>query len=462
MSKQQITENPLGTKPLGKHLLSLAFPAIIANVVNALYNIVDQIFIGQGVGKLGNAATSVSFPLTTICLAIGLMIGLGASSGFNLELGRKNKEKAKTIAGSSVGTLVICGVVICILVRLFLKPMLIAFGATDNILPFAMEYAGITSFGIPFLLFSTGTNPLVRADQSPRYSMTAVITGAILNTILDPIFIFVFDWGITGAAWATVISQMISALMLVAYFFRFKSVQFVLKDFIPHIRVVLKTCKLGLNSLIYQSSTLLVQVTMNNMLRLYGEQSIYSADTTIAVAGIVIKINVIFTSIIIGLINGAQPICSYNYGAQKYSRVRQTTRLFLKAAVTISVIMWICFEAFPGPILALFGSGAEDPLYYEYAVRFMRTFLFFVFLNGVQICSATFFPSIGKAGKGAMLSFSKQIIFMIPLLLILPRFFALDGVMYAQLVTDFLSFILAVVFLIDEFRKMPKEDVITE
>lgn len=462
MSKQQVTENPLGTKPLGGLLLSLAFPAIIANVVNALYNIVDQIFIGQGVGKLGNAATSVSFPLTTICLAIGLMIGLGASSGFNLELGRKNKEKAKKIAGSAVGTLVICGIVICILVRLFLKPMLIAFGATDNILPFAIEYAGITSFGIPFLLFSTGTNPLVRADQSPRYSMTAVITGAILNTILDPIFIFVFDWGITGAAWATVISQMISALMLVAYFFRFKSVQFVLKDFIPRIRVVLKTCKLGLNSLIYQSSTLLVQVTMNNMLRLYGEQSIYSADTTIAVAGIVIKINVIFTSIIIGLINGAQPICSYNYGAQKYNRVRQTTRLFLKAAVTISVIMWICFEAFPGPILALFGSGAEDPLYYEYAVRFMRTFLFFVFLNGVQICSATFFPSIGKAGKGAMLSFSKQIIFMIPLLLILPRFFALDGVMYAQLVTDFLSFILAVIFLIDEFRKMPKEDVITE
>lgn len=454
-----IEENPLGTKPLGGLLASLAIPAIIANVVNALYNIVDQIFIGQGVGKLGNAATSIAFPLTTICMAIGLMVGLGSASGFNLELGAKNEEKAKRIAGTAAGSLVIVGIIICILVRTFLEPMLVAFGATDNILPYAKEYAGITSFGIPFILFSTGINPLVRGDRSPKYSMAAIVIGAVLNTILDPIFIFVYGWGIAGAAWATVISQIVSAGILLAYFPRFKSVHFQMSDFIPRWSELMLICRLGFNSFIYQFSNLLVQVTLNNVLRTYGARSIYGADTPIAAAGIVMKINVIFVALVIGLINGAQPICSYNYGAKKYGRVRKTVRLFLTAAVIISVIVWIAFEAFPRPIISLFGSAEADEMYFDYAVRFMRAFLFCVFLNGVQICSTTFFPSIGKAAKGAALSFSKQIVFLIPLLLILPRFFGLDGAMYAQPVTDLLSFLLAVIFLRDELHKMPKEDL---
>ena len=451
----------MGTRPLGGLLLSLAVPAIIANVVNALYNIVDQIFIGQGVGTLGNAATSVSFPLATICMAIGLMVGLGAASGFNLELGRKNEEKAKRTAGTAVGILVISGLVICVLVRLFLEPMLVLFGATGNILPYAMDYAGITSFGIPFLLFSMGVNPLVRADRSPGYSMASIVAGAILNTILDPIFIFTFKWGIAGAAWATVISQILSAIMLAAYFPRFKSVRFSPRDFLPRLRELTDICKLGLNSFIFQFSNLLVQVTLNNVLRIYGEQSKYGADTPIAVAGIVTKVNVIFVALIIGLINGAQPICSYNYGAKKYGRVRKTVKLFLTAAVIISAVLWACFELMPEPILSLFGSDG-DALYLEFAVRFMRVYLFCVFLNGVQICSATFFPSIGKAAKGAFLSFSKQILFLIPLLLILPAFFGIDGVMFAQPVTDLLSFILAVIFLVHELKEMPKEDVVSQ
>lgn len=452
-------ENPLGTRPLGGLLFSLAVPAIIANVVNALYNIVDQIFIGQGVGTLGNAATSVSFPLTTICMAIGLMVGLGSASGFNLALGRKQEDKAKKIAGTAAGMLLICGVIICVIVRLFLEQLLTLFGATENILPYAVRYAGITSFGIPFLLFSTGTNPLVRADRSPRYSMAAIVTGAVLNTILDPIFIFWFDWGIDGAAWATVISQVLSAAILMLYFPRFQSVKFAPADFIPRFAEIVLICKLGVNSFIYQFSNVLVQVTMNNTLRIYGEQSVYGADTPIAVSGIVMKINVIFIALIIGLVNGAQPICSYNYGAKKYARVRQTVKLFMTAAVIISAAVWVVFEAFPGPIISLFGDAQGDALYFEYATRFMRVYLFFVFLNGVQTCSTTFFPAIGKAAKGAMLSFAKQVIFLIPLLLLLPRVFGLDGVMYAQPVTDLLSFFLAVIFLADEFRKMPREDM---
>ena len=226
----------------------------------------------------------------------------------------------------------------------------------------------------------------------------------------------------------------------------------------PKVRELALICRLGVNSFIFQFSNLLVQITMNNVLHIYGEQSIYGADTPIAVAGIMMKINAIFIALIIGLINGAQPICSYNYGAKKYARVRQTVRLFLTAGVIISTVIWAVFQLFPRPIIALFGSGETDALYFEYAIRFMRVYLAFVFLNGVQICATTFFPSIGKGTKGAALSFAKLIVFLIPLILILPRFFGLDGVMYATPAADFLSFLMAVVFLADEMRKMPKED----
>ena len=478
-------ENPLGTKPLGRLLFSLAVPTAIANVINALYNIVDQVFIGQGVGTLGNAATSVSFPLTTICLALGLMLGLGGAAGFNLELGMssayalgtprrtEHEERARTIAACAVSAMTIGGIIILVVVRLFLNPMLTLFGATEQIMPFAEQYAGITSWGIPFLIFSTGTNPIVRADRSPRYSMTAVIIGAVLNIILDPLFIFSFGWGIAGAAWATVISQVVSAVILGAYFPRFQSVHFSIRDFIPwmaegmpgsaaslisYIKTVLHVCKLGFNSLIFQSSNLLVQVVMNNMLRIYGAQTIYGAEMPIAVAGIVMKINIIFVSLMIGLISGAQPICSYNYGAGKYSRVRGTVKLFMIWALIIGSFSWCLFQLFPGQIISLFGTGGRDKLYFEYAERFMRVFLFFVFLNGMQICSATFFPSIGKPARGALLSFTKQILILIPLLILLPRMYGLDGVMYAEPLTDIISFLIAIIFLIHEMMIMPKED----
>ena len=474
-AKAAAIENPLGTKPLGRLLFSLAVPTAIANVVNALYNIVDQIFIGQGVGTIGNAATSVSFPLSTICMALGLMLGLGAASGFNLELGRGNakgaspeakkdhEDQAKKIVASAVTAMVLSGIIIVIVVGIFLKPLLIAFGATPNILPYAEEYAGITLFGMPFFLFMMGTNPIVRADRSPRYSMAAVIIGAVTNIILDPVFIFVCGWGIAGAAWATVISQVLSAVILGAYFPRFQSVKFNLADFDPHrdfggfIRTVLHVSKLGFNSLIFQSSTLLVQVTMNNMLRIYGTNTIYGAETPIAVAGIVMKINVIFVSLMIGLISGAQPICSYNYGAGKYSRVRGTVKLFTIWALLIGTFSWLLFQLFPEQIISLFGKG-QDEHYMEYAVHFMRVFLFFVFLNGIQICSATFFPAIGKPVRGAILSFSKQVLILIPLLIILPMFYGIDGVMYAQPVTDLIAFIMAVSFLVHEMIVMPKEN----
>lgn len=446
--------NPLGYKPVGKLLKSLAIPAIIANLVNALYNVVDQIFIGQGIGYLGNAATNIAFPITTMCLAIGLTLGIGGASNFNLELGKGYPEKSKHTAGTAASILIIIGIILCIIVRIFLEPLMIGFGATDKILEYSIEYTGITSYGIPFLLFSIGVNPLVRADGNAKYSMIAIVTGAILNTILDPLFMFVYNWGIAGAAWATVISQIVSALLLLIYFPRFKSVKFSLNDFIPQLHYLKRIISLGFASFIYQFSNMVVLVTTNNLLKIYGKNSIYGSDIPIAVFGIVMKINVIFIAIVLGLVQGAQPIFGFNYGAKNYHRVRETMRLLLKVTVSIATILFIIFQVFPKQIISLFGEG--DKLYFEFATKYMRIFLLFISLNSIQISIATFFPSIGKAIKGAIVSLTKQLIVLFPLLLTLPKFFGVEGVIYATPLTDLIAFIVAIIFLINEFKHMPK------
>ena len=453
--QEEIKElNPLAYKPVGKLLKSLAIPAIIANLVSALYNVVDQIFIGQGIGYLGNAATNIAFPITTICLAIGLTLGIGGASNFNLELGKGYPEKSKHTAGTAASTLIIIGIILCIVVRIFLEPLMIGFGATDKILEYSMEYTGITSYGIPFLLFSIGVNPLVRADGNAKYSMIAIVIGAILNTILDPLFMFVYNWGIAGAAWATVISQIISALLLLIYFPKFKSVKFSLNDFIPQLHYLKRIISLGFASFIYQFSNMIVLVTTNNLLKIYGKNSIYGSDIPIAVFGIVMKINVIFIAIVLGLVQGAQPIFGFNYGAKNYHRVRETMRLLLKVTFSIATILFIIFQVFPKQIISLFGEG--DKLYFEFAIKYMRVFLAFISLNSIQISIATFFPSIGKAIKGATVSLTKQLIVLFPLLLTLPKFFGVEGVIYATPLTDLIAFTVAIIFLINEFKHMPK------
>ncbi|WP_338952600.1 MATE family efflux transporter [Fusobacterium nucleatum] len=453
--QEEIKEfNPLGYKSVGKLLKSLAIPAIIANLVNALYNVVDQIFIGQGIGYLGNAATNIAFPIITMCLAIGLTLGIGGASNFNLELGKGYPEKSKHTAGTAASTLIIIGIILCISVRIFLEPLMKSFGATDKILEYSMEYTGITSYGIPFLLFSIGVNPLVRADGNAKYSMIAIVIGAILNTILDPLFMFVYNWGIAGAAWATVISQIISASLLLMYFPRFKSVKFSLNDFIPQLHYLKRIISLGFASFIYQFSNMIVLVTTNNLLKIYGKNSIYGSDIPIAVFGIVMKINVIFIAIVLGLVQGAQPIFGFNYGAKNYHRVRETMRLLLKVTFSIATILFIIFQVFPKQIISLFGEG--DKLYFEFAIKYTRIFLAFISLNSIQISIATFFPSIGKAIKGATVSLTKQLIVLFPLLLILPRFFGVEGVIYATPLTDLVAFTVAIIFLINEFKHMPK------
>lgn len=452
--KIEIKESPMGTKSIPKLLLSLAIPAIIANLVNSLYNIVDQIFIGHGVGYLGNAATSVAFPLTTICMAIGLMVGLGASANFNLEIGRKNPEKAKMIVGTAVTLLVISGLVIMTVTNIFLKDLLYLFGATELTIDYAVEYTRITSFGIPFLLFSTGFNPIIRADGSPIYSMLSVLTGAILNTILDPVFIFVCGWGMAGAAWATLISQILSAVMCALYFIWFRNVRVKIKDFIPKLNIAKIIASVGMSSFIFQISTMVIQIVSNNMLKKYGAESIYGSDIPIAIAGITSKISLIFLAVVIGIIQGAQPIFGYNYGAKNYKRVRDTLKLAIISSFIFSLFAFALFMFAPRPLISLFGEGSE--LYFDFGTKYLRVFLFFTFLNGIQIASTTFFQAIGKAVKGAILSLIKQVIFLLPLLIILPIFLGVEGVMFAAPISDFIAFISASIMLFFELKHMPK------
>lgn len=451
---EQTTEgrNPLGYERLPRLLKSYAVPSIIAMLVSSLYNIVDQIFIGQGVGYLGNAATNVSFPLTTICMAIALLIGIGSAAGFSLELGADNPDKAARYVGNAVSMQVILGVIYVIIIQTFLPLLLNAFGATPDVMPYAVSYTRITAFGMPLLIVTNGLSNLARADGSPKYSMSCMLLGAIINTILDPVFIFVFEMGVAGAALATVIGQFFSFLMAAAYLRRFSHVTVRREYFVPELAVWREIATLGMSNSLNQVALTLVQIVINNSLTYYGARSVYGSEVALAACGIVMKTNAILLSIIIGLSQGSQPIIGFNYGARNFDRVRGIYRLAVTCALCISAVGFILFQFFPRQIISVFGSG--DPLYFEFAVNFMRTFLFMVLINGVQLLSANFFSAIGKPMKGVFLSLTRQVIFLVPLILILPLFLGVTGIMYAAPVADTLAFAVSVLMIRREFAML--------
>ena len=447
--------NPLGTEPVGRLLLKFAVPSIISGLVGALYNIVDQLFIGQGVGMLGNAATNVAFPLTTICIAIALLLGVGSASGFSLAQGAgKNEEAARMVAGGTT-LMFLFGGALMVLVLLFLDPMLVLFGASSNVLPYASTYTGITALSIPFLIFSTGFSNLIRSDGSPTYAMLCVILGAVLNTLLDPLFIFTFGWGIAGAAWATVIGQGVSAILCFCYLFRFRSVRLFRWDFWPKPATIQRICALGAAACFNQLAMTVVQITMNNTLTYYGAASEYGSDIPLAVVGIITKVYIIFLSVVIGISQGNQPIVGFNYGAKQYPRVKQTYRNAVLAASAIAVAGFLCFQFFPREIISLFGEGSEA--YYRFAEEYFRIFMMMFFLIGIQPVTANFFTSIGRAKLGIFLSLTRQIIFLLPLLLVLPYLFGIDGLMFAGPIADAAAAILALVLVRREMRRMDEE-----
>ena len=444
--------NPLGNAPVGSLLRKFAIPSIISMVVNALYNIVDQIFIGQGVGMLGNAATNVAFPMTTVVLAVSLLLGIGGASNFNLALGRQQTERARQIAGTAFGSLALFGILLFVVIRGFLEPIVLACGATEQTLEYSLAYVSITSFGFPFAMLTTGGCHLIRADGKPTYSMVATLSGAIINTILDPLFIFVFGWGIGGAAWATVAGQFFSACMILRYLPKYLNGSLRVRDFIPRMDSLRAIISLGCASCLNQLALTVVQILMNNILRHYGSLSVYGSDIPLAVVGIVSKINMLFLAVVIGLSQGAQPIISFNYGAKNYSRVKEA---YLKAAglsTIIAVTATLIFELFPHTIISIFGNG--DELYYKFAVKFIRVFLFCTFFNGIQPVTANFFSSIGKAAKGIFLSMTRQLLFLVPLVVLLPLLMGVEGVMFAGPVADAAAGILGILLMYRELKNM--------
>lgn len=444
-------ENELGGEKISTLLRRFALPSIISTLVSSLYNIVDQIFIGQGVGYLGNAATNVSYPFSTICLAIALLVGIGSASRFSLFLGQKRPEEAAKVAGSGVVLMAAAGLLYAAIGESLLEPLLRIFGATADVLPYARQYAGVTLLGMPFLIVTNGLSNLIRADGSPKYSMLCMVSGAVANTILDPIFIFICEWDVFGAALATVIGQLLSCTLAVSYLWKFKTIQLVRSDFRLSLHNTLRTFTMGISSCVNQVAITLVQIVLNHSLTYYGALSIYGTDIPLAACGIVMKTNAILLSIIVGISQGVQPLIGFNYGARQYKRVREAYLLAIRWNFIVSAIGFCLFQFFPYPIISLFGSG--DKLYMEFAVKFMRIFLFMVLVNGVQLLSSNFFTAIGKATRGLLLALTRQVFFLIPMLLLLPLWFGIDGVMLAGPIADFIAFVVSVVFVRKELKR---------
>ena len=446
------SENPLGSEPVSTLLRRFAIPSVIAMLVSALYNMVDQLFIGHSIGVLGNAATNVAFPLSMVCTSIGLLCGIGGAANFNLCMGRREPEHAKSYVGSAISMLAILGVILCVAVQLFLRPMMLLFGATPDVIDYACTYTRITSIGFPFLIVTIGGSNLIRADGSPKFSMLCNLIGAIVNTILDPLFIFVFHMGMAGAALATITGQILSFALVVFYLRGFKTLPLSLSDLKPNMACWARIAALGATPAFNQVAMMVVQIVMNNTLTYYGSNSVYGSDIPLACAGIISKVNMLFFSFVIGISQGLQPIVSFNFGAQKYDRVKDAYKKAVFAATAISIVAFLCFQLFPRQIIGIFGSGSEE--YLHFAERYFRIFLFFTFLNGIQPVSSNFFTSIGAPKKGIFLSLTRQIIFLLPLLLIFPYLFGIDGVMYTAPIADLAAASVSIVMVVLEFKIM--------
>jgi len=443
--------NPLGTASVGRLLLQFAIPSIISTLVAALYNMVDQIFIGQRIGYLGNAATTVAFPLTYVSGALTLLFSNGSTVNFNLCSGRGEKEEALTFAGNGLTLLIAEGLCLALAVGLFTAPLVRLFGSTAEVFPYALTYMRIIAVGLPFLAITSGATLLIRSDGSPRYALWCSLSGVVLNFVLDWLFLFPLDLGIAGAAWATVLGQILSGAMVTAYLFRFRTGRLERRHFRVSGPRLGRIAAIGAAASFNQAAMMVMNTVRNNTLRKYGALSVYGASEALAAAGVVHKVNHLFYSTIIGCGVGASPIMSFNYGAKKYRRVMETYRLILRYALIVGAVETACFWLFPDAILRLFGSGALG--YRDFALRFMHEFMLLVVLAGVPTVSMHVMTAVGKAKRGVLISMSKQLA-LIALLLILPRFLGIDGVLWAGPVADVLAAAAAMLVLRPEFRRM--------
>lgn len=451
-------QNPLGTEPIGRLIAKYSVPTALTLMVNYLYNIADQVFVGQGVGITGMAATNVAFPLTIIATAIGLLIGDGCAAGISLCLGRKEQEEADRTVSHCVTLLVAGGIILAVLCSLFASQIVTLFGATDTAFEECLSYTRTIVWGLPFLMLCTSLTAIIRADGNPKYTMKCMIIGAVINLILDPIFIFPLHMGVLGAGIATVIGQVAAGLLCFKYLWKLKNVHIKKSDLKPTAHTSKRIFLLGFPSLITQIMTAAVQIVMNNLMTIYGAKSVYGSDIALSVYGMMMKVYQIAHSMFVGVSSATHPINGYNFGAENYARVRQSYRLAAAIALSVSVLWFIIYQVFPGQIGSLFVSG--DPLYIECSRHCFKLFMAAFFLYGLHMVTSAFFQGIGKPAKALLIPLSRQAVFLIPLSLLLSSEIGLDGALIAAPIADTLTFLLSLALALTEFRGWKKKQMI--
>lgn len=456
MSQTQF--NPLGTEKVGKLLVRFAVPSIISLVLNAIYNLVDQIFIGQGVGYLGNAATNIILPLVTFQLAIGIMLSDGTASYLSLKLGEGKSAEAAKGVGNCISFTFIFGIALCLLFELFLSPLCRLFGSTEGTYGYAMEYGRIVVLGFPLSMICCSMGGVLRADGRPNESMVGMIIGCVTNIVLDYVFVMILGWGVAGAAWATIIGQALNAIYYVVLMFRFKSIQLKKQDLKPSLAVSSKTWSLGMPSFITQIATVIVIFVMNNVIKTAGGASKYGEDIPLAVLGITMKLSMVVTQVALGVALGAQPIYGFNYGCRQPQRVKETFRLAMIFSTAVLVVATVAFQMFPRQIVQIFGQESE--LYMEYAVKCLRIYLAATFVIGANLVCSIFLQSVGKAVQSSVLSLSRQILILVPAILLLGLLGGVETLLFAGPVADVAACIISVIMVSIYWKKIfPKENL---
>ena len=450
----------LGKEKINTLLLSFAIPCVISMLINSVYNIVDQIFIGKGVGTLGNAATNVIFPLVIIANAISGLIGNGASANLSLRLGEKKEDEAKKCIGSAITLTIIVSIVFSIIIYLLLPNLVYLLGCTENVYHYALDYGRIILIGAPFMITYSAIASIIRADGSPKYSMILLVVGAIINIILDPIFIFTFNMGVKGGAIATVVGQVVSCIMALVYIPKIKSVKLEKSDF-KLDKSITRTLGLGLSSFITQATVLALFVFMNNIMTKYGATSKFGSDIPLSVYGVISKINSLYISTILGISIGSQPIIGFNYGAGNYSRVRETLKKVLVINMIVGIIFNTIFFLFPTELAGIFISKTDHSydLFMEFAVLMCRSFLLVCCLNFLEMTTSIVVQSLGNVKKATAVSFIRQIILFIPIALILCILCkkGIYGALYAGCISDSITFVISIFILLSEYKKL-KDD----
>lgn len=447
----------LGKENINKLLISFAIPCVISMLINSVYNIVDQIFIGKGVGTLGNAATNVIFPLVIIFNAVAGLIGNGAAANLSLKLGEGKKEEGGKIVGNAVTVSIIFSIILSVIAYFFLPKLVYMFCCTENVYQYAVDYGKIIILGAPFMIIYSALSQLIRADGSPKYSMVLLVVGAILNIILDPIFIFTFNMGVKGGAIATVIGQIVSFVMAILYLKKVKSVKLEKESFKVD-KSITRTLGLGLSSFITQSTVLALFVFMNNMMTKYGALTKYGADIPLSVYGVISKINSLYISTILGISIGAQPIIGFNYGAGNYERVKETLRKVLTINLVVGLIFNIIFYLFPKEIVSIFITNSDPnyKLFLEFAVIICHSFLLVMGFNFLEMTTSITVQSLGNVKKATMVSFIRQIILFIPIACFMAIYLhkGIYGVLNAGPIADAITFFIALVIFYSEYRKL--------